>query len=57
LRCLNIDIELPPLVYWASWPSASDTTDDDTVQRVIDIAMKVARDWPKARRTGRKRPS
>jgi DNA-binding transcriptional LysR family regulator len=48
LRRLNIDIELPPLDYVVSWPSASDTTDDNTVQKVIDIAMKVAREWAKA---------
>jgi DNA-binding transcriptional LysR family regulator len=47
LRCLDADIELPPLDYVVSWSRASDTDGDDTVQKVIDIAMKVARQWPK----------
>jgi DNA-binding transcriptional LysR family regulator len=58
LRPLNTDIDLPPLDYWVSWSGASRTTNDNTVQAVIDIAMKVAREWPKAarlRRSGRKR--
>jgi DNA-binding transcriptional LysR family regulator len=44
LRPLNTNIKLPPLDYVVSWSSAS----DKTVQKVIDIAMKVAREWPKA---------
>jgi DNA-binding transcriptional LysR family regulator len=40
---LKTNIRLPPLDYVVSWSSAS----DKTVQKVIDIAMKVARDWPK----------
>jgi DNA-binding transcriptional LysR family regulator len=47
LRPLEIDIELPPLDYVVSWSRASDTGGDNTVQKVIDIAMKVARQWPK----------
>jgi DNA-binding transcriptional LysR family regulator len=43
---LRTDIELPPLDYVVSWPIASPrATDDNTVQKVIDIAMKVAREW------------
>jgi DNA-binding transcriptional LysR family regulator len=43
LRSLNTSIKLPPLDYVVSWSSAS----DKTVQKVIDIAMEVAREWPK----------
>jgi DNA-binding transcriptional LysR family regulator len=48
LRRLDADIELPPLDYVVSWPRVSDTGGDNTVQKVIDIAMKVAREWPRA---------
>jgi DNA-binding transcriptional LysR family regulator len=48
LRRLSIDIELPPLDYVVSWPVASESTDGTTVQKVIDIAMKVAREWTKS---------
>jgi DNA-binding transcriptional LysR family regulator len=48
LRLLKItDVELPPLDYVVSWSSAPNTADDVTVQKVIDIAMKVAQAWPK----------
>jgi DNA-binding transcriptional LysR family regulator len=46
LRPLSTDIKLPPLDYVVSWPSASDSADDNTVKRVIDIALKVAKAWP-----------
>jgi DNA-binding transcriptional LysR family regulator len=49
LRRLNTDIVLPDLAYVVSWPAASDTT-DNTVQKVIDMAMKVSREWTKAAR-------
>jgi DNA-binding transcriptional LysR family regulator len=57
LRPLNTEIDLPPLDYWVSWSGASHATNDNTVQVVIDIAMKVVREWPKAarRRSSRKR--
>ncbi len=48
LRRLETDIELPPLDYVVSWSSVPGTADDITVQKVIDIAMKVAREWPSA---------
>jgi DNA-binding transcriptional LysR family regulator len=48
LRRLDIDIELPPLDYVVSWSTAPGTADDNTVQKVIDIAMKVAQEWPNA---------
>jgi DNA-binding transcriptional LysR family regulator len=47
LRSLDANIELPPLDYVVSWSRASDTDGDNTVQKVIDIALKVARQWPK----------
>jgi DNA-binding transcriptional LysR family regulator len=47
LRCLDADIELPPLDYVVSWSRASNAAGDNTVQRVTDIAMKIARQWPK----------
>jgi hypothetical protein len=31
-----------------SWSTAPGTADDNTVQKVIDIAMKVAQEWPNA---------
>jgi DNA-binding transcriptional LysR family regulator len=46
-RRLNTDIKLPPLDYVVSWPRASDAAGDNTVQKVIEIATKVARQWPK----------
>jgi DNA-binding transcriptional LysR family regulator len=56
LRPLKTDIDLPPLDYWV----ASHATNDNTVQAVIDSAMKIAKGWPKStiwRRSSRKRPS
>jgi DNA-binding transcriptional LysR family regulator len=47
LRCLDADIELPSLDYVVSWSRVSETAGDNTVQKVIDIAMKVARQWPR----------
>jgi DNA-binding transcriptional LysR family regulator len=46
LRRLNAEIELPDLKYLVSWRT---TPDDATVQKVADIAMSVARGWPKSR--------
>ncbi len=58
LRPLNTNIDLPPLDYWASWSGTSHAAKDNTVQAVIDIAMKIAKEWPKGakwRRSNRKR--
>lgn len=45
LRRLSVDVDLPDLDYVVSWPVASRSADDNTVQKVIAIAMKVAREW------------
>jgi DNA-binding transcriptional LysR family regulator len=46
LFLLKTDIELPPLEYVVSWPTASPKAADATaVGKVIDIAMKVAQGW------------
>ncbi|HLK81234.1 MAG TPA: LysR family transcriptional regulator [Xanthobacteraceae bacterium] len=47
LRRLNTKIKLPNLNYVASWPTAPDASDDTTVRKVVAIAAKVAREWPK----------
>jgi DNA-binding transcriptional LysR family regulator len=47
LRTLNVDIKLPPLDYVVSWWSAS----DNTVQKVIDMAVRIAREWPAVTRS------
>ncbi len=46
LRTLKTNIKLPPLDYVVSWWSAS----DNTVQKVIDMAIRIAREWPAADR-------
>jgi DNA-binding transcriptional LysR family regulator len=47
LAPLSTDIELPPLDYYVAWPVAPPkATDDSTVQKVVDIAIKVAQQWP-----------
>jgi len=45
LRPLDTDIELPPIDYYVILSSASDSNDGNTVQKVIDIAMRVAQQW------------
>jgi DNA-binding transcriptional LysR family regulator len=47
LRTLNANIKLPPLDYVVSWWSAS----DNTVQKVIDMAIRIAREWPAVSQT------
>jgi DNA-binding transcriptional LysR family regulator len=47
LRRLNTKIELPNLDYAVGWPTALDDMDDNTVRKVVDIAIEVAREWPK----------
>ena len=47
LRRLNTTIKLPNLDYVASWPTAPDDTADTTVRKVVAIATKVAREWPR----------
>jgi DNA-binding transcriptional LysR family regulator len=48
LRRLNTKIKLPNLVYAVSWLSAQDGIDDNTVRKVVEIAIKVAQEWPKS---------
>jgi DNA-binding transcriptional LysR family regulator len=45
LRPLNVAVKLPPLDYVVSWWGT-----DNTVQKVIDMAIRIAREWPEARR-------
>jgi DNA-binding transcriptional LysR family regulator len=47
LRRLNTNIKLPNLDYVVSWPTAHDNTHDTAVRKVVAIAIKVAREWPK----------
>jgi DNA-binding transcriptional LysR family regulator len=49
LRELNTEIKLSNLVYAAGWPTALDDTDNCTVRKVVDIAIEVAKAWPKLR--------
>jgi DNA-binding transcriptional LysR family regulator len=45
LRPLNMTVKLPPLDYVVSWWGT-----DNTVQKVIDMATRIAREWPEASR-------
>jgi DNA-binding transcriptional LysR family regulator len=47
LRELNTEIKLPNLDYAVGWPAAPKDIDDSTVRKVIDIAIQVAKAWPK----------
>ena len=47
LHLLHTKIELPNLDYAVGWPIALDDMDDITVRKVADIAIEVAKAWPK----------
>jgi DNA-binding transcriptional LysR family regulator len=47
LRRLNTTIKLPNLDDVASWPTAPDDTADTMVRKVVAIATRVAREWPR----------
>jgi DNA-binding transcriptional LysR family regulator len=46
-RELNTEIKLPNLDYAVGWPTAPKDIDDSAVRKVIDIAIQVAKEWPK----------
>jgi DNA-binding transcriptional LysR family regulator len=47
LRELNTKVKLPNLNYAVGWPTALGDVDDSTVRKVVDIALEVAKEWPK----------
>ena len=49
LRELNTEIKLPTLDYAVGWPAAMDDADDSAVRKVVDIAIEVAKEWPKVK--------
>jgi len=49
LRELNTEIKLPALDYAVGWPTVLDDADDSAVRKVVDIAIEVAKEWPKVK--------